>query len=386
MFKSFDEKRITTAILALTVFIGYTSVRAEAPATVEQALDMLESAINAVDTYDVYFVATTEANLKPLLAYAPNKPRGPGNFPSVRYVPYENNEVHEKNSSYEREVYTSDGMQRHELASDQDFDDWGEVVVFDGELRQSLHKSSLKGSVRSMSPDKKPLGSTNMNYQSLYRDLLLGGKIIDLLRQRTNVSMQAEPKGISLHTDPQSLPMYPEYGFTFFLSYDNGMMPYRIEVFRGSLDHPDFVTTVDDFMKVDDGIWVPIAATRQVYAPKNHQLLRTVTLKVDPERSSWNKPLDASLFALDFPQGTKVLDEARDIVAVVGKENVGDNIDELVRTATNIAPRDSENPTSAVLAHQQSTSWRISLIAINVLIIAAVLMMLVRKRRSLANV
>jgi hypothetical protein len=105
--------------------------------------------------------------------------------------------------------------------------------------------------------------------------------------------------------------------------------------------------------------------------------------EVDRSRSRFNVELEDSLFVVDFPPGTEVIDEIRNTVYRVGSETQQSYLDLLalqgrlsVESLQKVQPRFRKNTIVAVTARQQTLLW------VNVSVLLAVALLLVYRWRS----
>jgi hypothetical protein len=75
--------------------------------------------------------------------------------------------------------------------------------------------------------------------------------------------------------------------------------------------------------------WHEYAKGQPTYKELAGEVYCVYDLDVDVSRSSWNRPVDPSLFELHADSGMPVVDSVKGIMTMGGKANPGDNIDEL---------------------------------------------------------
>jgi hypothetical protein len=267
------------------------------------------------------------------------------------------------------------------------------VVAYDGKIGKSHNVRARRAEISRMLQTATLDGG---DYRETYR-ATFGGITEDLvlcLRERQGSVVVEGPTPetglILLDAQPiadKSKPVgWREWAFKLALDPRRGMMPAIIEVFQPIDRKLELYRrmTVNEWKKLDDGAWVPIKATTQIFHldPKNKevhgQVGNEIVLTVDVARSSWNKDIRDELLRLPLPAGTKVIDNERAVSYVTGKADRGKNLADLGANAREVVP-------FVVVLPPEKKGWPwwviYGSVALVVLIRLTVVALLVRKRR-----
>lgn len=162
--------------------------------------------------------------------------------------------------------------------------------------------------------------------------------------------------------DGQNIPIT---NFRAWLDPAHGMSVKRFEcnqivpkMFRGidlggdGKERPRYRFAVDEFHRIESGIWVPIRVSSTIYAsrgPRAGDIHEENVAVVDTENSRWNTSLEDDVFAVDYPPGTRVYNELLSVDIVVGKKPAGKHLDDLLTNAKTVIPA-SEHGKDVVVA------------------------------------
>jgi hypothetical protein len=104
-------------------------------------------------------------------------------------------------------------------------------------------------------------------------------------------------------------------------------MPVRIAIYCERGGKKDLWFSLEnELAQVQPGLWLPVKSVRRGYSVDRKSAhygkeVGTELIELDLKRSRFNVHLDDSVFAMDFPVGTKVQDYQRDATYRVGTGN-----------------------------------------------------------------
>lgn len=314
-------KRVMVAF-ALCIFGLSVLTFANAPdRSVADALATYSAAMQSIESYDVYVSVKHTENFKRVATGEQQTALGQ-NVPLFKFELFEPGEEQTDFYTHTRQLADASGKFRAETF-DEDLDTPQGIQVFDGKQTRSLAVSANSGRLSNRDPKVRPYVDQEGHYAALFKDMFGGGSFVDLLRMRHNVRARMdkdeEEAVLIIETDAEKGKYYPRFGFKLTLSSKHGMLPKRIETFKGSRLYSD--TQITAFRSLGENIWAPTAAVRRMYFPSDKSMVRTAHIKVDESKSRWNEPLEPELFTLQFPVDCKVFDENRKVVLVNGEED-----------------------------------------------------------------
>ena len=198
------------------------------------------------------------------------------------------------------EKYAPDGTTRRHL------------LVRDGEIEHFLDDQGRSGSIRPPNGFYIEMGE---DYESYFRnDVAVLDPLLPLFKNRQSAKIASEQdRGFVLITaEPEEKTSF--FAYRIWLDPQHGMMPAKVESDRclpNERPRPFCRIVVNSFKEIEPAIWIPIDATVSFFSdsPSAVALGRPTTewhAEVDVAKSRWNQPLDADLFRLTFPPGTRV--------------------------------------------------------------------------------
>jgi hypothetical protein len=391
--KNMFAKTTLGSVLACVLLAVCSATGAEkAPVPLEDVLRAWETAGQSLRSYDVYLRVEYVFVLKSVVV---GKKKPPGKAPPGLKVPEipiielrerPPGEPPSRRVEFSRQVLSKQGKRRYELwPSGSQI--WIEAKVFDGEIvRSRSSRSAGTANIDGRGPDVKNFTGPELNYAALYWDMPYGGSIVKLFRARKGARLIEAPSGkadyVHIESAPEEGDYYPAFGWRIALDPAHGMMPAKIEFFRDTMKLPIVRTTIEEFHQVELGVWAPIKATH-TYLDSRGRVPTEVHLAVDMTRSHWNQPVAEELFTLVIPEGTRVVDDTRNIAFVAGKGDTGKNLDALIENARNVVS--PARPKPAELPPTEGRLRLLLLFGLNALVIAVILGIVyvrARKRRA----
>jgi hypothetical protein len=221
-----------------------------------------------------------------------------------------------------------------------------ELIVYDENVKRTWIPAEGSATIRL--PGIQSLGRGE-DYRETFKTMEGRVELLRFLRRRQSLNVLnieqiaggavidggAEPKPWQVEA------VLPDWGIRAVLDVGYGMLPRIIETYE-DVDGKRFVTrrlTVNQWKRLDKGVWVPILATTQVFSqqkPTFGELANEFVLKVDIEKSRWNVEFPDETFDLPLPVGTKVIDMTRKVEFVTGAPDPGKNLTDLAKHAQNV--------------------------------------------------
>lgn len=186
-----------------------------------------------------------------------------------------------------------------------------QLVVWNG-VGKLLHRETRQGFVALYDPAHHiPF------YTNLYYEQVLGYPYSRIIRERDDESVKVTKEGASVVLEASADPTknLPFNRSTYRLYFDptKGYVPIKIDILADLSGKRALHNRFEMELAKRSGIWVPIKGRRTNYIIKQPSQvfgkeLGHEDLAVIGNRSSFNFPIDASVFDLAFPSGTKVHD------------------------------------------------------------------------------
>lgn len=338
-------------------------------------LSAFETATRSVTTYDV--IVDTLSTPKARVVEKGMKRQGGKMRPAVEWEQLPPGSEMPSTTYRSRQVFSSDGRRRYEslVGATQE-----NAKVFTGELTREYSEGRNTGIIARNGPEQRPYPWACENYSSLFHRTFLGGDLVDLIRQRDKdkvsiIESVDFPGKIEIKVSTQdTASMYPSFAFRIVLDPSHGMMPSKIDSYRGDFATRAYSAEITQFHKLSDGTWVPIEA--EIVEGAEDFPMHVSALKVDVEKSKWNFPPNETDFTLSFPAGTHVIDEVSNTAYIAGSGDPGTTVDTLVKNATELLPKQRQDEFTS----EWSLSPRMLLILANVIVIATVIIVVTIKR------
>lgn len=343
--------------------------------TVKDVIDLFAAAVSQINSYDVILIAECTRNAEAVRVVPPG---GKGEAQFV-WKPLAQGST---TLSRTRQIWSADDRYRFERLPEAG-GDWLEAKVFTGEITRQIATKSKSGAIRLRGPDSQPFPDPGEYYAGLFRGGVLGGDLVDVLRERKNVTLAtsaAPSKLLVIESGPQpGATTYPACSWRVSLDPQYGLLPRAIELYLGDFQERLIRYDVEEFREIGRGAWAPTRATVE-QGPDGLSRL-TTKLRVELGSAKWNVPVADDQFALPFPPGTLVVDEPRGITFVAGDDDPGTAVDHLVENAQQILT--FAQPATSIGDLTQGNWMRTVSIALNIALIAGlVCWMALRPRRA----
>ncbi len=353
---------LAAASLLLSVAVCRAGL-ADGDADLATVLQAWERSAQAIQSYDVFLRVDETYVLEPVLTRKEDPERGTP--PAFEFRKRTSGSA-PTNTHFTRQVLSKEGKRRYELIPVKD-KSWTEARVFDGEVVRGLTPKTGFGIVKARGPNEDEFTPFYSSYAALYRDLPYGGSFFRLLRTRKGTRLVKpglnDRDCVVVESPPEKGGDYPNFGWRVKLDPTHVMLPIEIELYRGSMKSREVLTRIQGFREVEAGIWAPVEATHAHEV--RGETIATGKVVVELDRSSWNQPVSEELFTLPFPVGTRVRDEAHNLIYVTGKPDTAKNIDALLEGARKAHP--IRPPAPPEPATGWKAAWLPLLIASNVL-------------------
>jgi hypothetical protein len=221
-----------------------------------------------------------------------------------------------------------------------------EFVVYDENVKRTWNPAERAATIRI--PEIQSL-SRGEDYRETFKTVEGRVELLTFLRRRESLSVlriEQSPGDVDFDGSPEPKPWQPEailpsWGAHACADVRHGMLPRVIETYQ-DFDGTRLVTrrlTVNQWKKLDTGIWVPVLTTTQLFSrekPTLGKLANEFVLKVNVDKSRWNVELPDGTFDLPLPVGTKVTDMIRKVEFVTGEADPGKNLVDLAKHAQNV--------------------------------------------------
>ncbi|MEX0677735.1 MAG: hypothetical protein WD063_11705 [Pirellulales bacterium] len=363
----------------IAFIIAGSQLWANEPIAASSAVDLFERAIRAIRTYDVTLTVTRrwEATTEK----TGTRRVGPEEFPILEWRPLKPGQTLPTLTHKWRQIRDARGRRRIEeldIVSGRP----AAATVFDGEITRTLNEKSRQGY---LGPASAQYVQQDEDYLTFYANELGEVPLVDILRERTGTRLIEDPLhagAVVLDTAPEMGRNCAQFGYTIWLDAKHGMLPSRIDM-RWKVASGEVLPwrqiVVRKFIDLPGDGWAPAEVSITTLAregPIKGSPTQEAVAVVDVARSRWNQPLDESLFTLAFPPGISVLDDLRRVQFVTGNPRLEANLDELAKHAKKVI----RNPLR-VAEVPPRTNWPlILLVAVNVVILLAIVAVLWRRR------
>jgi hypothetical protein len=321
-FNVTSVKRSTVARFVIWLFLSISFLKntgvsfAQTPAN--DIIKAYESACKAIETYDVQLRVVTRHILT-------------GKGAAVHEIP-ENDPRRTKTQIGESRQFYKRGSFRVELLENRShkFPAHSELLVWNGEVEKELSNIRHFGEITGWSLSRNP--EYGLAYHELFSSYSPGYSYVAMIRDRPPGSVSAirESKYIvlAIPSAPETNTLAAWRSARLTLDPTKGFMPAKIEIFVHKKDEDAalYDRLENTLAEVLPGIWAPIRSSRTNFAleRKSKFFGKPFTIQeisIAPERMAFNKSIDNSIFALDFPVGTLVQDNVAHTSYSIGAGN-----------------------------------------------------------------
>lgn len=338
---------IALPTLGLCSLLAVSAAEPETPrVNVKQVIGLLETATSAIHSYDVSLHATHRHALRSERTNPPT-PAGKKARPKVTFRKLGPGEAPFSVMLESRQVCS--GAKRRVEILDPKTGDWLDVRTFDGEQARFLSRTPNGATHAEIMPAPHEYISEGFDYLTYWRNDYAYDLVGGVLRSRHGTQLASSGEG---DTDPvldspaESGSLLPGFRYRIVMDRVHGLMPRTIEQYCTVTTNGEkrerlvWKKVVDEFREVEPGVWAPIRLRQFAYltrGPLAGELSSETVAVVDIERSRWNIDLPDDLFTTPLPPGTHVHDQSLNVVYVAGHADPGKNLDDLAKTATQIA-------------------------------------------------
>jgi hypothetical protein len=319
--------------------LGSGMVRADDLSDTTKMLDALEASINAIHSYDLrvseerqVFFTEDEIVIEDGKKVFRQKSKAEV-FESPRIDTLDTRQVFQNGSRRVETFETKSGRVK-------------DVFVSDNEHDRTFHPGSMRGEQR-----KAGLQSLrwHSDYLETFRTVQGPTRILLVLRERQSsiriYRSSDKNQFIVFEVLPNTKPgiTLGAWGFRIFADTKANLLPAIVECFVKKEQGSPLLNrmTVTKRKTISAGIEVPIEIVTESFSlnkngGKYQEPFARTKLTVDTSRSHWNDSIDSKDFKLDFPTGSLVNDQVRDIAIVTGKSEPGANMDQLAADAQRV--------------------------------------------------
>lgn len=206
------------------------------------------------------------------------------------------------------------------------------VSVWDKETEKLYSRSERGGLIR---PYATTMPSPYaINYLSLFMVCDGRASYAGMLRRRADKATIEQVDGLivlSSMPDPSRNDHYCKWGFRLRLDPEAGFLPRRIELYVQTKEDAEPLLTMsneNELMQLETGVWLPTKSREVIYLtmrspaaaaffgqPSGHR-----EIVVDLAHSSFDAQVSPDVFKLEFPEGTEVYDQGRQVTYRAGAD------------------------------------------------------------------
>ncbi|QDV49717.1 hypothetical protein [Gimesia fumaroli] len=294
-------------------------------------------------------------------------------------------------------------MRRIEVYSDDD-KTFLNVLAFDGSNRRVLQPAQETGLIGGPAKDYSVYAGIGEDYLEILGFFYRGQPIVNYFQSPSIKVVKDDSLLLVEAFDGPESGNVPMNGYRIWLDPVRGMCPTQFEHYQvypkifnseeiggDDVKHVRYKRVIEDFLQLEDNIWVPIKAlttqNKIEWTPGKSGSVKVLKLYdttaiVNAEKSRWNKGVDEKDFAFDFPPATRVRNELLGVDIVVGKQSAGRNIDELLANAASVIPVDHPRYVKSTI--KDKTNWnRLHLLLLlnGAILCACIIYVLMRRHR-----
>jgi hypothetical protein len=332
--------RYVLVLTLVTAAFCQRPVAASPELTVQEAVDLLDGALQSVKSFDV----RVDCSITFLIKYEHSE--SVSNGKKMRVVRSRRKRRADEPPKVKRESIRQvfqRGKGRIEFLG-KDSPSATKVVSYDDETMRSFSPGSRTLAIRDR--PEHIAGFDGWEYLHTYRNVEGPIPLLHCLRERKNVSIKQDARDDSLviletPPCPEMQVEYARSGFRVTLDKAHGFMPVVTERFQriGEQNFTDRETRVVEWKDVGGRIWVPVKAVTRYFDPEPPlfgEVSSEQTLVVDVPRSSWNREYPEATFDLPIPAGTQVQDGLQNVHYITGKPDPGKNLTDLAAHAVKL--------------------------------------------------
>jgi hypothetical protein len=271
------------------------------------------------------------------------------------------------------------------------------LVVWDKEKEKLFTQADRSGLIRPYTTTMPSPFATN--YLTLF--MLCDGHVTfsEMLRKRADKATIEQENGLivlSSMPDPSRNEHYCKFGFRLRLDPAAGFLPRRIDFYMQT--KPDekllhALSSENELMQFESGVWLPSKTRQTIYLtmqspaaaaffgrPSGHR-----DIVVDLAHSSFDAQVPPDVFKLEFPTGTQVYDQVRQVTYRAGADSRQHYLKSMAKAgALGIEELKRSNPrmTLATVDSRSGSAWLWAGIIFGAVTVAAFLLWSFRKIRA----
>lgn len=291
--------------------------------TLNEAIDTYQAACEAATStaFDLQITESLYRYFQPMSAQ--DEGRSPQRLPKPELNFIKKSRQYFQDGKYCIELLEQDGKA---------VDKRGVVSVWDKETEKLFTQSDRSGLIRPYATTMPSPYATN--YLSLF--MLCDGRAsyAAMLRKRADKATIEQVDGLivlSSMPDPSRNDHYCKFGFRLRLDPAAGFLPRRIDFYMQT--KPDekllhALSSENELMQFETGVWLPFKTRQTIYLtmrspaaaaffgqPSGHR-----EIVVDLAHSSFDAQVSPDVFTLEFPEGTRVFDQGRQVTYRAGAD------------------------------------------------------------------
>ncbi len=348
--------------ILLSVLVGGPATGAYAggeSVSADNAMRMYEAATNRIASYDLYLTDEITKLVRTERVGTPGAP----DYRIASARPYREGEAPKPSRRFYRQTYQAGRIRIDTL------DGPGGAVIHsiasDGETEKAF---DAKGRTAAFRPVKLEWFTRGTDYRCSFLNFLGNIPLIGCLRGRTNVKCWMEDGLCHIESEGQvgARSRLPHSGVHAAFDPGKGFFPVMVEEFsvKDGKRLVEWRTRTVAFGSTPAGE-VPIRYVTQFFDPKEPLLFGLAIAEqvdtVDVAKSRWNISVPETRFDIPIPAGVKLFDETRNLRVIVGKNDPGKNMDDLVNNAKDVVRL---RPATPPPSHSLAWAWVVSVIGL----------------------
>lgn len=364
--------------VAVSGVCAHGEQRGSAIVTGDKVLAAYEAGCAAIESFDVVATVTYHSVLEPIRGRPPHSP-----FEEPSPIVWRKADPAVVGRRVSRQRFSEgkfriDTMQIDGRAYGRD----SLLCAWNREAFKELSLTDRSGRVQTYG--RTQLGVYGMAYQNLFLTFDGNYTYASFMRDRR---LTCERDGscfiLTAHPASESKIRASRFGLRLCIDPTRGFMPTRGAYLLDGEPWPQSEWT-NELYEPSPGIWVPKGGTVEVILRTNKDSPFAGTpigrsmLVIDVGSARFNRDIEASVFDVEFPPGLTVLDSVRKTEFVSGPNGTATHLMSLLDPA--------RRAMDALDSKPRSFRWRrIAFFCVNIVLLAAVAGLFLRRRRTLAN-
>lgn len=372
----------------LALLLASSTAVAAPEMTLNEAIDAYQAACEAATStaFDLQITESLYRYFQPMSAQ--DEGRTPQRLPKPELNFIKKSRQYFQDGKYCIELLEQDGKA---------VDKRGVVSVWDKETEKLFSRAERGGLIR---PYATTMPSPYaINYLSLFMVCDGRASYAGMLRRRADKATIEQEDGLIVLSSMPDLSRndhYCKWGFRLRLDPEAGFLPRRIELYVQTKEDAEPLLTMsneNDLRKFETGVWLPTksrevinltmrspAAAAFFGQPSGHR-----EIVVDLAHSSFDAQVPPDVFKLEFPTGTQVYDQVRQVTYRAGADSRQHYLKSMAKAgALGIEELKRSNPrmTLATVDSRSGSAWLWAGIIFGAVTVAAFLLWSFRKIRA----